>query len=111
MMKSEFEKIAGRTVTDAQYKAIEALYMDSTLDKLAFVKSMKAMLKSIPEQHNYKKITVGVKAMPNGTWMTYEAELVDVDIAKGKTIVKRLSPNRCWAETWFDVWAGNVIEA
>lgn len=111
MMKSEFEKLAGRTVTGEQYKAIEALYMESTLDKLDFVKSMKAMLKSIPEQHANSRIIIGVKPMPNGTWMTYEAELVDVNIATGKTIVKRLSPNRCWAETGFDIWAGKVTEA
>lgn len=27
MMKSEFESLAGRNVTDEQYKAIETLYM------------------------------------------------------------------------------------
>ena len=29
MMKSEFESLAGRNVTDEQYKAIETLYMQS----------------------------------------------------------------------------------
>ena len=111
MMKSEFEKIAGRTVTGEQYKAIEALYMDSNLDKIAFVKSIKAMLNSMPEEHSNRKVLVGVKPMPNGTWMTYEAELIDVDIKTGKTKVKRLTANRCWAETSFDIWYGKVIEA
>lgn len=41
MMKHEFEAVAKRTVTDEQYKAIEALYMESTLDKYEFVKSIK----------------------------------------------------------------------
>lgn len=29
MMKSEFENLAGRAVTDEQYRAIEILYMSS----------------------------------------------------------------------------------
>lgn len=46
MMKSEFESLAGRTVTEEQYKAIETLYMSSNLEKAEFVKSMRPMLKS-----------------------------------------------------------------
>lgn len=38
MMKSEFESLAGRNVTDEQYKAIETLYMSSNLEKAEFVK-------------------------------------------------------------------------
>lgn len=49
MMKHEFEELAGRTVTNEQYKAIETLYMESNLTKPEFVKSIKQMLKSIPE--------------------------------------------------------------
>ena len=45
MMKSEFEKLAGRAVTDEQYRAIEILYMSSNLEKSEFVKSMRPMLK------------------------------------------------------------------
>ena len=41
MMKSEFENLAGREVTDEQYRAIETLYMSSNLEKTEFVKSMK----------------------------------------------------------------------
>lgn len=48
--------------------------------------------------------------MPNGTWMTYEAELVDVDIKTGKIKVKRLSSNRCWAEVNIDIWGAKVTE-
>lgn len=33
MMKSEFENLAGREVTDEQYRAIETLYMSSNLEK------------------------------------------------------------------------------
>lgn len=38
MMKSEFENLAGREVTDEQYRAIETLYMSSNLEKTEFVK-------------------------------------------------------------------------
>lgn len=48
MMKSEFENLAGREVTDEQYRAIETLYMSSNLEKTEFVKSMKPILKNIP---------------------------------------------------------------
>lgn len=40
MMKSEFENLAGREVTDEQYRAIETLYMSSNLEKTEFVKSI-----------------------------------------------------------------------
>lgn len=110
MMKHEFEAIAKRTVTDEQYKAIEALYMESTLDKNEFVKSIKGMLKSLPEESKEEKVIVGVKQMPNGTWMTYEAQVIDINIKTGKYEVKRLSNNRCWAETNYDVHYTRVEE-
>ena len=110
MMKQEFETIAKRTVTDEQYKAIEALYMASDLDKYSFVKSIKGMLETIPEETNREKVLIGVKEMPNGTWMTYEAEIVNANIKTGKIEVKRLSANRCWAETGFDIHYARVEE-
>lgn len=110
MMKHEFEAIAKRTVTNEQYKAIEALYMESNLNKFDFVKSIKHMIDSIPEQTNRQKVVVGVKAMPNGTWMNYEAEIVNVNIKTGKIEVKRLSANRCWSETGFDIHSARVEE-
>ena len=110
MMKSEFEAIAGRTVTAEQYKAIETLYMNSNLDKYEFTKSIKKMLDTMPEERATKKIIVGVKAMPNGTRMVYEAEIINVNIKTGKIEVKRLTQNRCWAETDFDVYYTRVKE-
>lgn len=50
MMKSEFEAIAKRTVTNEQYRSIETLYMCSNLDKYEFVKSIKKMLDTIAEE-------------------------------------------------------------
>ena len=110
MMKSEFEALAKRTVTTIQYKAIETLYIECDLDKYEFVKMIKPLLKSIPEKRKNNRVLVGVKAMPNGTWMTYEAELVDVNIKTGKIEVRRLTENRCWAEVDYDIWHGRVIE-
>ena len=47
MLKSEFESLAGRAVTNEQYRAIEILYMSSNLEKAEFVKSTRPMLKNI----------------------------------------------------------------
>ena len=110
MMKQEFEAIAKRTVTNEQYSAIEALYMASDLDKYEFVKSIKAMLNTIPEADTTKTAIIGVKEMPNGTWMTYEAEIINFNIRTGKIEVKRLSNNRCWAETNYDYHYARVEE-
>lgn len=55
MMKSEFENLAGREVTNEQYRAIETLYMSSNLEKAEFVKSIRTMLKSIPQLERKKR--------------------------------------------------------
>lgn len=110
MMKHEFEKIAKRTVTDDEYKSIEILYMNSNLDKYEFVKSIKGMLKSIPEENKEDIVVIGVRQLPNGTWITYPAEVVDINISTGKYEVKRLSSNRCWAETGYDIHYTQVEE-
>lgn len=98
MMKHEFEEIAKREVTDEQFEAIEKLYMSSTLNKQDFVKSIRPMLKTIPEpekEKNIKKMCVrdrsGCRKTPNGCYyhIVY-VELVDVDIKTGKFIVKAL---------------------
>lgn len=99
MMKHEFEAIAGRTVTDEQYKKIESLYMESNLDKYEFVKSIKAMLKSIPEQITKRILTIlvtdnsGNITTPNGCYYhTVKAELLDIDIKTGEIRVREI-PN------------------
>ena len=98
MMKHEFEALAKREVTEEQYRAIEILYMSSTMNKQDFVKSIKGMLKAIPEpekEKNIKKMCVrdrsGYRKTPNGCYYHIEyVELVDVDIRTGKYIVKAL---------------------
>lgn len=73
MMKTEFENLAGREVTDEQYRAIETLYMSSNLEKTEFVKSMKPILKNIPQPEKKKDIKrmvvrdrSGYRKTPNG---------------------------------------------
>lgn len=98
MMKSEFENLAGRAVTDEQYRAIEILYMSSNLEKAEFVKSMRPMLKNIPQPEKKKDIKrmvvrdhSGFRKTPNGCYYHIEyVELVDIDIKTGKYIIKPL---------------------
>lgn len=109
MMKHEFEALAKRTVTDEQYKMIEALYMDSDLDKYEFVKSIKEMLKSIPEKVERKILTVlwrdkgGYCTTPNGCYYhTIKAELLDVDIKTGQRTARKI-PNSYELGYSFDI--------
>lgn len=83
MMKSEFENLAGRAVTDEQYRAIEILYMSSNLEKAEFVKSMRPMLKNIPQPEKKKDIKrmavrdhSGFRKTPNGCY--YHIEYVEL---------------------------------
>lgn len=109
MTKQEFEALAGYEVSTESYnKVIEPMYMATDLNKADFVKTINR--KAFEVKHEGERIIVGVKAMPNGTWMVYEAELVNVNIKTGKIEVKRLGANRCWAETDFDVWSAKVTE-
>lgn len=98
MMQREFEELAGRKVTPEQYRAIETLYMGSNLNKQDFVKSIRTMLKSIPEageEKNIKKMCVrdrsGFRKTPNGCWFHIKyVEFVDIDVKTGKYIVREL---------------------
>ena len=95
MLRSEFETLAKRTVTDEQYTYIEGLYMESNLDKYNFIKSIKNLLSSIPEETEKTILTMGIRDRsghywtPNRCWRhTVKVELVDVDIRMGKSIVR-----------------------
>ena len=120
MMKTEFENLAGREVTDEQYRAIETLYMSSNLEKTEFVKSMKPILKNIPQPEKKKDIKrmvvrdrSGYRKTPNGCYYHIEyVELVDIDIKTGKYIIKPLEEkdfeklakdgHDLNLDTWFD---------
>lgn len=95
MMKSEFEAIAKRTVTSEQYQHIEALYMASDLDKYEFVKSIKSLLKTIPEEKKERFLVMAVHnkygemLTPNHAYvMTYKVRLISVDIRTGKKFIE-----------------------
>lgn len=100
MMKHEFEKMIGREVTPEQYKMIEGLYMSSDLDKQAFVKSIKPVVKSLEKENRNSGIyymairdNSGFFKTPNGCWYhTVAVELVDVNIRTGKIKIRRV-PN------------------
>ena len=111
MTRKEFEALAGYEVSAETYNTIiEPMYMRTDWDKATFVKKIKGMREALEERHARPTIIVGVKAMPNGTLMTYEAELIDVNIKTGKMEVRRVSNDRCWAETDCDVWYTIVKE-
>ena len=111
MMKHEFEAIAGYEVSWEDYNnIIEPMYLaiPESISKQEFVKMVNR--KRFEIKNPAKVVIVGVKQMPNGTWMTYEAEMVDADIKTGKIKVKRLCENRCWAETDYDLHYTRVVE-
>ena len=54
MLKSEFESLAGRAVTNEQYRAIEILYMSSNLEKAEFVQN-KYIIRTKPILNNKKQ--------------------------------------------------------
>ena len=98
MMKCEFEALAKREVTQEQYTAIEALYMDSSLSKVDFVKSIKGLLNSIPEPAKEKTIYTisctdnsGYEYTPNHCYIhTIKAELVDIRVSDGKYLLRQI---------------------
>lgn len=61
MMQVEFERLVGREVTGEQYKLIEELYMQSSLSKQDFAKSMKKVVKSLPRPRCSRTYTMAVK--------------------------------------------------
>lgn len=76
MMQVEFERLVGREVTGEQYKLIEELYMQSSLSKQDFAKSMKKVVKSLPRPRCSRTYTMAVKdrsghyRTPNGATFT-----------------------------------------
>lgn len=95
MMKQELEKLAGRSFTMKQFEMIDDLYMESDLNKQDFVKSIKAMLKSLPEVHDRAIKVMGIRDnsgyywTPNGCWRhLVNVEVIDVNIKTGKIQVK-----------------------
>ena len=94
--------------------------MSSNLEKAEFVKSMRPMLKNIPQPEKKKDIKrmvvrdhSGFRKTPNGCYYHIEyVELVDIDIKTGKYIIKPLEEkdfeqlekdgHNLDLDTWFD---------
>ena len=129
MMKSEFENLAGREVTNEQYRAIETLYMSSNLEKAEFVKSIRTMLKSIPQPERKKDIKrmvvrdrSGYRKTPNGyvydmfvarfAWLarviSFEAFSMMVDEALER--MKKMIENNKAMQTLVSGEAGETVE-
>ena len=98
MLKQEFEVLAHRRVSAELYKTIEELYMASALDKTEFVKSIKPLLKSIPEPEKKQYFmvvhnSVGECKTPNGCYfLTVKVTIEKTDIKKGKIHLRKI-PN------------------
>lgn len=98
MMQREFEALAGITVTAADYdNIIEPMYMATGLGKREFIKTLnlKFFKDRVTKAKNIKKMLVrdrsGYSKTPNGCYYHIQyIELVDVDIATGKFIIKAL---------------------
>lgn len=95
MMQVEFERLVGREVTGEQYKLIEELYMQSSLSKQDFSKSMKKVVKSLPKPRCSRTYTMAVKdrsghyRTPNGCYIhSVQVELLDVSVATGAVKVR-----------------------
>ncbi len=106
MMQFEFEKLAGRDVTEEQYKAFEILYNDSDLDKNEFVKAMEEILWHLPkvwkpgnyvfvgleEYLGYEKMSNKSRQpiLINGKYLTVRAEIVKVNIETGYVTLRKI---------------------
>lgn len=103
MTKYEFETIAGYEVSDYDYfEILEPMYMAlPDVTKQEFVKMIDKKRFELKKEDTI--ITVGVKQMPNGTWMTYKARIKDIDIRTGKYKVVRLTGMQCNAEISYNV--------
>ena len=98
MLKQELEAIAGRTFTADQFKTIETLYMGCSLDKHAFIKSIKPILKTMPTppKRQYYMIChnkYGECKTPNGAYyLTVKVTIESVDVKTGLVHLRKV-PN------------------
>lgn len=96
MMKREFEELAKIKVIDETYsKVIEPMYLATDLPKREFIKILNLKALAAPEVKDIKEMCVrdrsGYMKTPNGCYYHIRyVELIGVDIATGKYIVKPL---------------------
>lgn len=111
MLKYEFENISGIEVTDKDYELIEKMYNATDLDKRDFIKllNLKAFKKPEPKR---EVIRVGKERICDNRFIIgYLAEVIDIDIRTGKTVVKRVSEDSTVGDAWWrcDLWERDVI--
>ena len=119
MLKQEFEALAGRSVTAEQYKMIEDLYMACDLDKHAFIKSIKPILKAMPlHKPQYYMIihnNYGDCVTPNGAYyLTVKVTIEKIDIRTGKAYLRKVPNSFEIVVSLYDIdhfndWDPNVI--
>lgn len=61
MLKSEFEKLTGRTVSDEYYEVVETAYMASSLDKYEFCEAWESA--SVPVTLILEELTSKIKSL------------------------------------------------
>lgn len=101
MLKDEFEKMLGFEVSAEIYNSFNTLYMNCDLNKQDFVKKYKSVIKDYKKKPKpFKKVLVGTynrlgeEKTPNGAYYYgYDADLIGVDIKRGKPIVANLVPH------------------
>ena len=119
MMQEEFETLVGYKVSSKFFDdVISPAYLASKLDKRQFSRRISKILdrEAIEEkpEPNYIIIRVpdrsGYYTTPNGCWYYYRiAEVVDIDIASGKYVVKQPSEVRCTSDTGDRQYEKNIF--
>lgn len=112
MIQFEFEALYGHKVSNHDYhNIIEPMYMATGLSKSEFVKLLDKKAFKAPEtKKTIKKMLVrdasGCRKTPNGCYYHINyVELVDVDIATGKFIIKPLADEDLdKLATTHDIW-------
>ncbi|MCI9181773.1 MAG: hypothetical protein HFG90_00765 [Acholeplasmatales bacterium] len=92
------KKMLGFEVSNEIYNSFNVLYMNCNLNKQDFVKKYKNVIKDYKKKPKpFKKVLIGSynrlgeTKTPNGAYYyAYDADLIDVDIKKGKPIVTNL---------------------
>ena len=72
MLKSEFERLTGGTVSDEYYEVVETAYMASSLDKDEFCKTWKSA--SIPVTHILEELASRIKSLEGEVCRYKDAE-------------------------------------
>ncbi len=105
MIKHELEQLTGRRFTERQYDALEVLYNETCLEKQDFAWIIKDLIDYVPEPEakREKKVVAMMDPMGNvismnGGILACVAELMDVEINSGKTVLRMLPCSECFKD-------------